>query len=210
VADYDLARRLAHEIEPSLVSLYSRLRSLEKHSACRDEALACLSEVEALRSLVRDLLLLGTRPVYLRTFALEALFQRLAHRFGPIAAERGIALGFEAGPEHVKADRSRTERILSNLLDNALKFSPEGSRVQVRSRELDESVEVLVMDAGTGIPAADQERVFQPFIRLDPEKPGVGLGLAIAREEAEAQGGRLSLSSEPGRGSTFTLTLRKA
>jgi signal transduction histidine kinase len=52
--------------------------------------------------------------------------------------------------------------------------------------------------------------VFQPFIRLDREKPGVGLGLAIAREEAEAQGGLLSLSSEPGRGSTFTLTLRKA
>jgi signal transduction histidine kinase len=144
------------------------------------------------------------------TFALEALFQRLAHRFGPIAAERGITLGFEAGTEHVKADRSRTERVLSNLVDNALKFSPDGSRVQVRARALEESVEVLVVDAGTGIPRADQERVFEPFIRLDREKPGAGLGLAIAREDAAAQGGRLSLSSEPGRGSTFTLTLLKA
>jgi signal transduction histidine kinase len=210
VADYDLARRLAHEIEPSLLSLYTRLRSLERESACRDQAAACLSEVEALRALVHDLLVLGTRPVVATTFTLEALFQRLAHRFGPIAAERGIALEFDAGPEHVNADLARTERILSNLVDNALKFSLGGSRVQVRSREGDESVEVQVIDAGPGIPAADQERVFEPFIRLDREKAGVGLGLAIAREEAEAQGGRLSISSEPGQGSTFTLTLRKA
>jgi signal transduction histidine kinase len=208
--DVDLTRRLAHEIEPSLVSLDLRLRSLAEESACREEAQSCLAEVAALRSLVHEVLLLGKRPLARRVFPLAPLLVRLAHRFGPIASSRGIDLEIAPAREQVQADPGATERALSNLLDNAVKFSGERSRVAVRTRELEGTVEVLVEDRGIGIPLKDQERIFDPFVRLDPEKPGAGLGLSIAREQAEAQGGGLSLTSEPGRGSTFVLTLRKA
>jgi len=210
VADVDLARLLAHELEPSLVSIQLRLRSIAEESTCRAEAESCLAEVAALRVLLRDFLFLGRRELETRVFSLAPLFETLARRFEPLAAARGIALVAAAAEKRVEGDPGATERILSNLLDNAVKFSSERSRIAFGVRESPGAVEVLVEDQGSGIPLPEQERVFEPFARLDREKPGAGLGLAIARELAEAQGGRLSLESEPGRGSTFVLTLRRA
>jgi signal transduction histidine kinase len=210
VSDVDFARRLAHEIEPSLVSLYLRLRSLAMESACREEARMCLAEVEHLRSMMNDVQFLGKRPLEERVFPLAPIFETLADRFRPIAASRRIVLEMAPTKAEVRADPGATQRMLSSLVDNAVKFSPEQSRVAVFARELDDSVEVLVEDRGVGIPLPDQQRIFDPFVRLDREVPGAGLGLSIAREQAEAQGGRLTLESEPGRGSTFVLTLRKA
>lgn len=210
MADADLARLLAHEIEPSLLSIQLRLSSLAEERPCRVEAESCLAEVEALRALLRDFLFLQKRDLETRPFSLAPLFGALARRFEPIAAARGIALEAATIQARVEGDPGATERILSNLLDNAVKFSSERSRIAVGVRESPGAVEVLVEDQGSGIPLQEQERVFEPFARLDREKPGAGLGLAIARELAEAQGGRLSLKSEPGRGSTFVLTLRRA
>ena len=210
MADVDLARLLAHELEPSLISIQIRLSSLAEESGCRVEAEFCLAELEALRSLVRDFLLLGRRELATRSFSLVPLFETLARRFGPLAAARGITLETAAAQTEVAGDPAATERILSNLLDNAVKFSSERSRIALAAREIAGAVEVLVEDQGSGIPLCEQERVFEAFARLDRERPGAGLGLSIARELAEAQGGRLSLTSEPGRGSTFVLTLPRA
>ncbi len=210
MADVDLARLLAHEIEPSLVSIHLRLSSLAEESSCRAHAESCLAEVEAIRSLLRDLLFLGKRQLATRSFSLAPLFETLLRRFEPLAAARGITLEAEPAQTRVEGDPGATERILSNLLDNAVKFSPERSRIALLVRESPGAVEVLVEDQGSGIPLPERERVFEPFARIDREKPGAGLGLSIARELAEAQGGRLSLESEPGRGSTFVLTLRRA
>jgi signal transduction histidine kinase len=210
VAEVDLAGLLAHELEPSLISIHLRLRSLAEEAGCRTEAEACLAEVEALRSLVRDFLLLGRGDFESRMFPLAPILDSLERRFGPLASARGITLEIARSSIEAAGHPSATERALSNLLDNAVKFSPERSRVGVAVRENAGAVEIEVEDRGMGIPASDHERVFEPFARLDREKPGAGLGLSIARELAEAQGGRLSLTSEPGRGSTFVLTLRKA
>ena len=210
MADVDLARLLAHELEPSLISIQIRLSSLAEESGCRVEAEFCLAELEALRSLVRDFLLLGRRELATRSFSLVPLFETLARRFGPLAAARGITLETAAAQTEVAGDPAATERILSNLLDNAVKFSSERSRIALAAREIAGAVEVLVEDQGSGIPLCEQERVFEAFARLDRERPGAGLGLSIARELAEAQGGRLSLTSEPGRGSTFVLKLPRA
>jgi signal transduction histidine kinase len=210
VADVDLARLLAHELEPSLLSLHLRLRALAKENACRAEAEACLAEVEGLRLLVREFLFLGRRPLATGTFPLATILEALQHRFGPIAAARGIALEIEPTRERVEGDPRATERALSNLLDNAVKFSRAQGRVAVWTKESGETVVIRIEDQGIGIPLPEQQRVFEPFARLDPETPGAGLGLSIARDLAEGQGGRLSLVSEPGRGSTFVLTLRKA
>lgn len=210
MAEVELARLLAHELEPSLISLGLRLRSLTGETACRHEAEACLAEVEALRSLVRDFLLLGGRDLESRTFPLAPILDALDRRFGPLAAARGITLEIARTSAEAAGNPGATERALSNILDNAVKFSEERSSVRVGVRETAGTVEIEVEDRGMGIAASDHERVFEPFARLDRDKGGAGLGLAIARKLGEAQGGRLSLSSELGRGSSFVLTLRRA
>ena len=210
MAEIDLARLLAHELEPSLISIQLRLRSLAEAGACRAEAESCLAEVEAIRALLRDFLLLGGRELDNRSFSLPPLFETLARRFEPLAAARGITLEADGDPTEVAGDPVATERILSNLIDNAVKFSPEGSRIAVVAREHAGKVTVRIADQGSGIPRLERERVFEPFVRLDPERPGAGLGLSIARELAEAQGGEVLLTGEPDEGSIFILTLRKA
>jgi signal transduction histidine kinase len=210
VAELDLARLLAHEIEPCLLSIHLRLRSLADEGQGGAQIESCLAEIETLRAMVRDYSLLEALDLEPRSFPLAPLFENLARRFGPLAAARAIALEVESDPVVVEGDPAALERCLANLLDNAVKFSSEGSRVSVTVRKAADGVQILVEDQGPGIPLSDQERIFEPFVRLDREKPGGGLGLAIARNLAEAQGGKLSVTSEPGKGSRFVLGLPKA
>jgi signal transduction histidine kinase len=114
----------------------------------------------------------------------------------------------------VATDPERVRQVLGNLLSNALKYTPPGGRVtvraEVRPRGHDgahaESVAIDVRDSGPGIPPDKHEEVFEEFSRLAPDAaPGAGLGLAIARRVARALGGDVTVASEPGRGSCFTL-----
>jgi signal transduction histidine kinase len=101
--------------------------------------------------------------------------------------------------------------VVVNLLDNAVKYSPGGGRVDVRAAERDGSVAIEVADEGLGIPEEAQGRIFEKFVRLDPEMRrgvgGSGLGLYISQELVERMGGRLRVDSQPGAGSTFTIQL---
>jgi K+-sensing histidine kinase KdpD len=109
----------------------------------------------------------------------------------------------------VRGDADRLRQVLTNLLDNAVKYSPAGEQVQVRVAPLDGSVVVSVADRGPGIERTDQRLIFEKFGRVAGPgmKPGTGLGLYIARSIAEAHGGTLDVSSAPGRGAVFTLKL---
>jgi signal transduction histidine kinase len=110
----------------------------------------------------------------------------------------------------IRGDRARLRQILGNLIDNAVKYSPEESDVEVRAFAADGGVRVSVRDAGPGIPREHQSRIFEKFGRVDipgSSKPGTGLGLFIARSIAEAHGGTLEVSSLPREGATFVLTL---
>jgi len=109
----------------------------------------------------------------------------------------------------VRADPERIRQVLGNLIDNAVKYSPAGLPVQVRTAANHTVVIVSVHDRGPGIAAEDQRLIFEKFGRVSSgsSKPGTGLGLYIARSIAEAHGGSLDVSSAPGRGSTFTLRL---
>jgi len=109
----------------------------------------------------------------------------------------------------VAADRVRVERILLNLLDNAVKYSLPGSTIRVFAKRTDNEVVIGVCDQGIGIPVKDQERIFKPFQRLEtPDKVGgTGLGLVVCQRLVEAQGGRIWVESQPGQGSTFYFTL---
>jgi signal transduction histidine kinase len=104
--------------------------------------------------------------------------------------------------------------VLMNLVENAIKYSPGGGRVEIALREHDGRVRFSVADEGLGIPQNERERVFEKFYRLDPRLArgvgGTGLGLYIARELVERMGGSIWVESEPGKGSTFHVDLAVA
>jgi signal transduction histidine kinase len=202
----DLASLLAHELEPSLLSLESRLRNLLAGER-RDEVEACLDEVSSIRSIVQEVLLLRTRSLETKRFALSEALRCLEERFTPIARTRGIALEVATTDAEALGNPRATERVLSNLLDNAIKFSSDRGAVVVGVTPTGDHIEIAVVDRGIGIAPGEQERIFEPFVRLERERPGSGLGLAIARALAEAQGGTLALASRTGEGSRFVLSL---
>jgi PAS domain S-box-containing protein len=108
----------------------------------------------------------------------------------------------------VHGDRDRLEQVLSNLLGNAFKFTPEGGRVMVQAHKLGASVQIMVEDSGPGIPAADLPRIFDRYWRGDrASRDGAGLGLAICKGIVDAHGGNISVESTVGRGTTFRFTV---
>ena len=111
----------------------------------------------------------------------------------------------------VYADPLRLERILYNLLENAVKYSPQGGEIKVSVKSDEEQLVIGVSDQGVGISAADQAKLFAPFQRLEETRPGgargVGLGLLVCQRLVEAHGGRIWVESKPGRGSSFFFTL---
>jgi signal transduction histidine kinase len=130
-----------------------------------------------------------------------------AARSGPAAVRVRVADGLPG----VRADRGRLRQVITNLVDNAIRYEPVDGAVDVRAYPLDGRVCVDVTDHGPGIAGEDQERIFEKFGRAGGgTKHGTGLGLFIARSIAEAHGGTLEVESAPERGSTFTLSLPAA
>jgi signal transduction histidine kinase len=129
------------------------------------------------------------------------------------ASRHGIALASMVD-EHlglIRGDERKVKQVLLNLLSNALKFTPEGGRVEVRAALREGRAEVSVADTGVGIAPADQEAVFEEFRQVgtaEQKVEGTGLGLALSRKFVELHGGRIWVESELGRGATFTFTLQ--
>jgi len=129
------------------------------------------------------------------------------------AQRHGIALGLDADAQlgEIVADERKFKQILLNLLTNAVKFTPDGGRIDVRARRDAENVTVGVHDTGIGIAPEDQEAVFEEFRQVGrsytSKQEGTGLGLTLTRKFVELHGGRIWLESEPGKGSTFTFTI---
>jgi signal transduction histidine kinase len=131
---------------------------------------------------------------------------------GPAASEKSVTLVLRANPvPALVGDRGRLAQVLDNLVSNALKFTPAGGRVEVRTFTEGEAVILEVEDTGIGIPAADQPRLFERFFRSsvadDQAIPGTGLGLAIVKAIVEAHAGLISIQSREGKGTTFRVDL---
>jgi two-component system phosphate regulon sensor histidine kinase PhoR len=131
------------------------------------------------------------------------------------ASAKGIAIHFQVGgeAEQVIADRAKLEQVLLNLLDNAIKYTPEGGSITISTSEAEGMLKVDVRDTGIGIPEKDLPRIFERFYRVDAarsrEQGGTGLGLAIVKHIVQQYGGSVSVESMPGKGSTFSFTLRR-
>ena len=138
------------------------------------------------------------------------LVERAHASFGEEARRREIDFRLEEDPEAptIVTDGDRVLQVITNLLANAFRWTPDGGTVLLGSELVDGYVRVDVSDTGPGIRAEEQERIFTPFISRDNH--GTGLGLPIARELAHALGGRLEVESTVGEGSRFTLLLPAA
>jgi signal transduction histidine kinase len=125
----------------------------------------------------------------------------------------GIALRMTANGDspRIVCDENKLRQVLTNLIDNAIKYSPEGGAVEIRLDSQNGECLIEVADEGLGIPSSELERIFEKFYRLDPQQTrgvgGSGLGLYICRELVARMNGRLEVDSEPGQGSRFTVAL---
>jgi CheY-like chemotaxis protein/HPt (histidine-containing phosphotransfer) domain-containing protein/two-component sensor histidine kinase len=156
----------------------------------------------------------GTLEVTLHAVAAAEVARAAADSLRPVADARGIHVRVhDHGAPPARADQGRLRQVLLNLLDNAVKYSPPGSEVEVRVRAEGDEVWVEVADRGPGLSEEQQEVAFREFSRIQragERVSGAGLGLALARSFADAMGGRIGVRSRPGEGSTFWVALPAA
>jgi heavy metal sensor kinase len=183
--------------------------------------LASLGEqCERLTSLVNALLLLaradaGEVAIDREPIDLAAIASEVVEMFEPLAEERGVRLAAEAAsPVVIEGDLSRIRQLITNLVDNAIRFTQPGGSVTVRVESVDAAsrlswVSLSVIDTGVGIPEEHLRHIFERFYRVDAARAsgGCGLGLSICRWIVEAHGGRIEARSRPGEGTTFTAML---
>jgi PAS domain S-box-containing protein len=196
----------------------------------RDDATGRLDEATRLRflnqihssgqhllELINDVLDLskveaGQMDLLLQPVELGQLIDEVRATVEPLARTKSVALNIVLAPElRLVADPAKVRQMLLNLVSNAIKFTPSGGRIDIRRRRLEALIEISVTDTGIGIAEEDLGRLFTEFQQLDAgrgqRQEGTGLGLALTKRFAELHGGRVSVESKLGKGSTFTLHL---
>jgi signal transduction histidine kinase len=215
----DLISMVSHEIRTPLASVVGFTSLLLERDFSPEEQRRYLEIVDQqarrLASLAGDFLdvqLLeggGLRFDY-APFDLVDLASEQARLFFSHTSSHTIDLDLPDEPVVVNADRDRIAQVIGNLLSNAIKYSPSGGHVRLRLTADERGAQFSVTDEGLGISASDRVRIFEKFFRGTDAASGIGgtgLGLAVAREIVSSHGGRIEVESEPGHGSTFTVTL---
>jgi two-component system phosphate regulon sensor histidine kinase PhoR len=222
----DFVATASHELRTPLAAVYGAAQTLRRHDFALDEAgrnrfvSLIVDESERLNRIVNEILLANQLDAG-RLDLVEEPFDGgdLAQRVVESAREHGPpGIRFETlivdGTPQVAADRDRVRQVLVNLVENAIKYSPDGGLIQVGVQTAEASVCFYVRDEGLGIPADEQSRIFEKFYRLDPEMTrgigGTGLGLYICSELLERMDGRIWVESQEGVGSTFSFELPAA
>jgi len=238
LAEQELARRefltnIAHELRSPLMVASGYLQMLQKGLMSGNQLTAGIEtvarNVQQIVSLVNDILFLQEMDLVLPEFQavdMNEVARTVTEKFASKAKEHGVnlRLTLRAGPTHsapsagqapppVSGDSKSLERALTALVDNAIKFSPHGGEVKINLTEDIEKVLIAVEDHGIGIAKENLPRIFDRFYHLeksgDDLYSGLGLGLAITRQVIEQHQGSLDVTSAPGKGSTFTLTLKQ-
>jgi signal transduction histidine kinase len=206
-----LSAGLAHELRNPLGTIKASAELLQRNVSAENEvsremAGFIASEVDRTNSLVTRFLQFA-RPLKLRRDKAD-LSQTLDRAITLVEREaKGAAIHKNYQPEIApfRFDAELMERVFYNLILNAVQASPPGGMVSVKTRAVDDSVEIAVIDRGVGIDPAQRDSIFNPFFTTKPE--GVGLGLAIVAKIVDEHGGKITVESEPGKGSVFHVLL---
>lgn len=211
----------AHELRSPLTSLYGELQLALRKSRSADEYRDAIEEAidsaRRLNALAEDLLALarlGAEQPSPMPVELDEVAKAAASWGSREAARRNVELAIDVDNSTVLGHANDLERLLRNLLDNAIRHSPDGGHVRVEARRQGETVRISVIDEGPGVTPEERDRVFDPFFRAASERrrdDGSGLGLAIVREIARGHGGEVYVEPSPdGRGARFCTTLPAA
>jgi signal transduction histidine kinase len=227
---------VSHELKQPMTSLKGYTDLLlkgvggEVTDAQREFLSTIRANVERMGSLVNELLDVsriesGRIELDVTTLSMEKVIDQVVRTSQRQVEDKHQDLEVEVadGLPPARGDRDRLVQILSNLMSNAVKYTPEGGRIAVRARHITEEtsdeapngfVRCAVVDSGIGISPEDQEKLFTKYFRADEpavrDVPGTGLGLVITKSLVEMHGGNISVESEPGEGSTFTFTVPAA
>ena len=218
----DFLATMSHELRTPLNSILGFSDVLLSSDTLTDKQRRWVSNIQSsgqkLLNLINDILDLakieaGKMQVRPDQFNLQDVCEGLLNMFRPLAEKKNIDLRSQIEPDMpgLKQDITKLQQILQNLLSNAIKFTPEGGRVALKAEADTKYVTISVMDTGVGVAEEEQDLVFQKFRQsgnpLTREHAGTGLGLSIVRELCKLLGGEVTLQSELGRGSTFTVKL---
>ncbi len=219
-AKRQLVADASHELRTPLAAMRAELdvslRDPARSEAERRSLESVREDVDRMSRTVDDLLTLagadeGRLELMISDVDLHRIADEAAASVRPLAHAKGVHLVLEGESQVVEGDPGRLRQAITNLLENALEFTPPGGSVTVNTWRSAADAGVTVADTGAGIPAADRDRVFDRFYRVDPSRSrqsgGSGLGLAICFEIAAAHGGRIWLESEVGVGSRFSIGL---
>ena len=220
----EFVSNVSHELRSPLASVRAMVETIENGAIDdREATLDFLSRIQddiaRMTALVNELLELsslesGQMPVHLSPTGARETAAAAAARLKAAAAKKGVEIRCGAGGDApcVMADPAKLDQILTNLLENALRFTPPGGRVEISASARARWVDISVSDTGVGISPEHLPRVFERFFKADRARRdgGTGLGLAIAKHLAQAQGGEIRAESAEGEGSVFTVTLRRA
>ena len=224
----DFVANVSHELRTpvSVIKGYAETLMLDGVLASEPERSTRFVEIihkhaERLTTLINDILTLScleAREAALELNAMDIVgtINKSCTLLSAHAAEKNIGIDIKVTGDLPRAliDQGRLEQVLVNLIDNAIKYTPEGGAVRIHAEREDATIRISVRDTGIGIPAKDLPRIFERFYRVDEgrgrDQGGTGLGLAIAKHIVQLHGGELTVISVPGKGSTFSFTLRIA
>ncbi len=211
----------SHELRTPVTVMLSQLQmSLARERSAaeyRETLLACQRAAQRMRKLAESLLALtrleaGEEKIRHDRFELSQVAEESVELVRARADERGVALRCDLDPAECTGDADRVAQVVTNLLDNAIRYTPKGGEVRVATARNGRGAKLIVSDNGEGIPAEALPHVFERFYRADKARAitnggGAGLGLAICQAIVQAHGGSIGVKSELGQGSEFTVTL---
>lgn len=222
----EFVANVSHELRTPLTSIRGFIETLRNGAIDDPEAKVRFLNIiekhaDRLNSLINDLLQLSrieSREIQMEFHSvnLKELIDEIIFNFREKTELKRHTIAVNVPPEfpEIEADRERIEQVLSNLLDNAIKFSPEGGKISFFALDKGEDIQIEVSDTGIGIPREHLGRLFERFYRADKarsrELGGTGLGLAIVKHIVQAHGGRVEVESKFGKGSKFLFILPKA
>ena len=219
---------VSHELRTPLATIRAAAETLSGEEGLGEDATRLVGIVERQASQMQDLVSdltglsqieAGSVTIQLEAVPVAGLLASVAKDLEAAARAREVEVSIEAPQDlAVHGDRRRLAQVFRNLLDNAVKFSPAGARVELRAEAATEAgaqlARIHVVDRGIGIPASEQVKIFQRFYRIDPSRaktvPGTGLGLSIVKHLLILHGGTIRVESQPLCGSRFTVSLPAA